>query len=346
MDVDRSPSAALPEPLAERHGPVQGLPASLLAREGKTFAAVALMQREGWLSRDRRRDVVVDLRLQRDWPDGVDTSLPRAELHQLARFLDPQQRALAFWNLVAARRERRRPDAVAAHIVSLEAQLLRAYEPAWDAQDLDDEALRRACPPWPEIRARIDSETSRLVRRPRLSPCMAWLALGADLDRWPRLDDARRRAVAHAVFALSTVCWTDWFVREALRRCPELQPELGRTCAPALAPGAEAATTAPAAMVPMAAIVERLSALCAELGSQPSQEAVRELLDCARDASAWSDALPDRVRVARRELRLAVEPAAALPLAALWEGVVRPAPAERLALIVCGANTDPSLLAD
>lgn len=44
------------------------------------------------------------------------------------------------------------------------------------------------------------------------------------------------------------------------------------------------------------------------------------------------------------DLRLAVEPAAALPLAALWEGVVRPAPQERVAVIVCGANTDPATL--
>ena len=44
------------------------------------------------------------------------------------------------------------------------------------------------------------------------------------------------------------------------------------------------------------------------------------------------------------ELRLAVEPAAALPLAALWEGMVRPAPQERVAVIVCGANTDPATL--
>ena len=45
------------------------------------------------------------------------------------------------------------------------------------------------------------------------------------------------------------------------------------------------------------------------------------------------------------ELRLAVEPAAALPLAALWSGVVRPARGERVALIVCGANFDPGTLA-
>lgn len=42
--------------------------------------------------------------------------------------------------------------------------------------------------------------------------------------------------------------------------------------------------------------------------------------------------------------RLAVEPAAALPPAALWEGVVRPAATEKVCLIVCGANVDPTLL--
>jgi threonine dehydratase len=45
------------------------------------------------------------------------------------------------------------------------------------------------------------------------------------------------------------------------------------------------------------------------------------------------------------ELRLAVEPAAALPLAALWSGTVRPAAHERVALVVCGANLDPASLA-
>jgi threonine dehydratase len=42
--------------------------------------------------------------------------------------------------------------------------------------------------------------------------------------------------------------------------------------------------------------------------------------------------------------RLAVEPAAALPLAALWEGVVQPAPTEKVCMIVCGANVDPATL--
>jgi threonine dehydratase len=43
-------------------------------------------------------------------------------------------------------------------------------------------------------------------------------------------------------------------------------------------------------------------------------------------------------------LRLAVEPAAALPLAALLCGAVQPAAHERVALVLCGANLDPASL--
>jgi len=44
------------------------------------------------------------------------------------------------------------------------------------------------------------------------------------------------------------------------------------------------------------------------------------------------------------ELRLAVEPAAALPLAALTSGVVLPRREERVLLVICGANVDPASL--
>ncbi len=57
----------------------------------------------------------------------------------------------------------------------------------------------------------------------------------------------------------------------------------------------------------------------------------------------------DSIRAAQRrlwhELRLAVEPAAALPLAALWSGAVSTAPNERVVVVICGANLDPGTLA-
>jgi threonine dehydratase len=61
-----------------------------------------------------------------------------------------------------------------------------------------------------------------------------------------------------------------------------------------------------------------------------------ELLDDA--------AIRDAQRYLWAEFKLAVEPAAALPLAALRSGVVRPAEGERVCLIICGANLDPASL--
>jgi threonine dehydratase len=56
------------------------------------------------------------------------------------------------------------------------------------------------------------------------------------------------------------------------------------------------------------------------------------------------DAIRSAQQRAWREFRLALEPAAALPLAALWTGLLRPAPHERVALVLCGANLDPASL--
>jgi threonine dehydratase len=60
--------------------------------------------------------------------------------------------------------------------------------------------------------------------------------------------------------------------------------------------------------------------------------------------------VPDEAIVqARRALweqhRMAVEHAAATALAALTTGAYRPAPTETVAVVLCGANTDPADLA-
>jgi threonine dehydratase len=65
-----------------------------------------------------------------------------------------------------------------------------------------------------------------------------------------------------------------------------------------------------------------------------------------RDTLLLSD---DAIRTAQlwlwKELKLAVEPAAALPLAALQTGAYVPREGEKICLIVCGANVDPASLA-
>jgi threonine dehydratase len=54
------------------------------------------------------------------------------------------------------------------------------------------------------------------------------------------------------------------------------------------------------------------------------------------------DAIANARRALWDEVRLAAEPGAAAPLAALLEGAYVPAPDERVAVVICGANADPA----
>ena len=72
--------------------------------------------------------------------------------------------------------------------------------------------------------------------------------------------------------------------------------------------------------------------------------------EVARERVADALLLPDEaIRDAQlalwREFKLAVEPAAALGLAALQTGAYRPAAGETVCLVLCGANLDPATLA-
>ncbi len=72
---------------------------------------------------------------------------------------------------------------------------------------------------------------------------------------------------------------------------------------------------------------------------QITQTHVRDALllpdEAIREAQGWL----------WREMRLAIEPSAALPLAALQSGAYVPRTGEKVCLIVCGANVDPASLA-
>lgn len=57
------------------------------------------------------------------------------------------------------------------------------------------------------------------------------------------------------------------------------------------------------------------------------------------------EAIAEAQRALWREYRIAVEPGAALPLAALMSGAYRPRPGERVCLVLCGANVDLATLA-
>lgn len=123
-----------------------------------------------------------------------------------------------------------------------------------------------------------------------------------------------------------------WFMQRS--RVVALEPEL----APALHSARQAGQPVDVAVSGIAA--DSLGAKrIGDLAWEATQAHVRDAL-LLRDES---------IRAAQlwlwKELKLAVEPAAALPLAALHSGAYKPHADEKVCLIICGANVDLSTLA-
>jgi threonine dehydratase len=113
-----------------------------------------------------------------------------------------------------------------------------------------------------------------------------------------------------------------------------LEPELAPTLAQARAEGA------PVDVEVSGVAVDSLGARrIGQIAWDMTQRWVKQALllpdDAIRQAQRWM----------WQELRLAVEPAAALPVAALQAGVYRPEADATVCLIVCGANFDPAAVA-
>jgi len=79
----------------------------------------------------------------------------------------------------------------------------------------------------------------------------------------------------------------------------------------------------------------RIGAICWEVSQRHVHDALLLPDEAIRAAQRWL----------WKELKLAVEPAAALGLAALQTGAYKPQPQETVALILCGANCDPATVA-
>lgn len=123
-----------------------------------------------------------------------------------------------------------------------------------------------------------------------------------------------------------------WFAGRS--RVVALEPELAPTLFAARAAGAPV-DVAVSGIAADSLGARRIGQIAWHITQQHVAEAVLLSEDAIREAQRWM----------WKELKLAVEPAAALPLAALRSGAVRPRAGEKVCLIVCGANLDPATLA-
>ena len=301
------------------HRVVEGLPRSLLALDGKTFAAIALMQRYAGLNRDRRRKLQDGVRVGSRALAGVSREAPKAERTILTHYLNPGCRSGNFWAVVRELTEPKGSAGAQTYALAIDLQLLKSYEPDCLNIVLDEAALNLACSEWPSIRKRLEAAVRPIIKSPPLGLFMLWPRVVADLSRWSTLDADLRIKVGHAIFAMSSVGWTSWFIDRALEVCPELDAELGALVAESgqdhhgaevtngvphvegesivsekRAPSAAGASVDAANEETWSTLLHRLDALAAELKGNPNREAVAELAILAAELQIHGSTLQSR----------------------------------------------------
>jgi threonine dehydratase len=122
-----------------------------------------------------------------------------------------------------------------------------------------------------------------------------------------------------------------WFDGNA--RVVALEPELAPTLHAARQAG-ERVDVAVSGVAADSLGAKRIGAIAWEITQRTVKDSLLLPDDAIRAAQLWL----------WKEMKLAVEPAAALPLAALQTGAYRPREGEKVCLIVCGANLDPATL--
>jgi hypothetical protein len=301
------------------HRAVTGLPASLLAAEGETFAVIELMKRQAGLNREKRRELQTSAKALRDGFGRIEKGLPRSEISILSHFLDPGERFGNFWYVVKRLLEPRGAVGNRAYAIAIDVQLLSAYEPDWLKLALDEQTLVTACPEWPRIRERLEDAVQPINGHAPLGLFMIWPRVLRDLNRWGELDAGQRLRVGHAIFALSSVGWTDWFIDAALKLCPDLNSELGALlrASGSVPNGDREATELPLIKIlsdtPPAAdqdflsgqsevdgdgvwpsLLQRLDELVCELKDHPTRDAVADLVTLTQELNLHAVTLPNR----------------------------------------------------
>jgi len=211
-----------------QHRPVSGLPKSLIEKDGDKVAVLALMQRQAGLNRERRREMQGGSKSNSVPADPIVKSISKSDWNVLTFYLNPVDRWGSFWRVVRDMLRQQSAAGTKAYAIAVDVQLLNAYESGWADLTLDAEVLTAVCTEWPRIREVVEEFWKRKGKEPMpLGVFMLWPRLIKDLEQWHLLDEGQRLRVGHAVFALSSIGWTGWFIDDALSRCSDLERELG-----------------------------------------------------------------------------------------------------------------------
>lgn len=211
-----------------KHSSVQGLPQSLLLPESGTVAAIALMQRKAGLNRELKREMQPGPKLEVGSGQIFTAPMSKTDRNVLSYYLSANERWGSFWSVLRPSFQRRTAQGARRYATAIDIQLLNAYAPDWQELTFENEKITSVCSEWGNIKKALERFWGSCKKEKiPLGVFMLWPRLHADLQRWSALDNGQRTCVGRAIFSLSSIGWTRWFIDEAISICPLLAQELG-----------------------------------------------------------------------------------------------------------------------
>jgi hypothetical protein len=289
-----------------------GLPGDMLEPDRKTIVLLKILQRKG-LNRDLKRKLAQSTRTEFDEVAALSVAalsvaarvelLPEQDKQLVRRWADPVARGGRFWTAISKWRNGKTAFDSIDFAKAIDLLFLEDFDPNWTKLSFDEESLLASCPCWPELRQGIERAMPSIKATPNFGVFMLWPRIVEELTRWEVLGDARQRAVSHAVFALCSAGFTDWFACRAVELCPGLQADFVISDLFEETAGADAATAREPWSDDWDCLLERLDEVGEMLHANPTREAVAELVRIGEACSALSEHLPRATETIREQVR-------------------------------------------
>ncbi len=260
--------------------------------------------------------------------------LSRTEWNLLTRFLSANERFGNFWFCVKRMQDPQGKSGTRAYALAVDVQFLKAYAPEWRNLQLDEAVLLASCPEWPQIRERLQKFLKQDKEDVPFGIFMLWPRLCDDLSRWQDLSNEQRLGVTNAVFALSSISWSQWFIETAIAQLPELAGELaylgreegheGKDPTEAASSEDEELSHEVSPLTPSSdaekletgwiALGEQLRALARDWPKEPTKDILHSVASLGTNASLLAELVPDERSSAGSQFQAALQ--------ALHEGLI------------------------
>jgi len=294
------------------HLPVWGLPRSSLIGNSDSIPIMALMQSQAGLNREFRRDFRNSPAEGINLEDALGVKIAKNEWPLVTYFLSAKERFYCFWYYIKCLKEPHKSSGKKAYAMAVSLQFFKAYASDWFDLAYDEAVLIDKCPEWEQIKKGLEKNPIHKKEEIHLGFFMLWPRLLDDLTlNWVNSTDIQRKVISNAIFALTSISYSQWFIETALRLCPELDSELGHLLKIGIRGlstptqkveiiGSDLETitdgigTTEEAITQWISISQRLSELVNNWPSNPSKETLQSLSDLGNESTKLAELLPEQ----------------------------------------------------